>query len=644
MALKQKILITATDNTKSAFRSIGTSLTSLTKSVFSLKSAFVLAAGAAGLGLLVSKSLKAIDNIGKMSKIFGIAAEDLAAFDLAAQIGGTNLETFAKAARNVAKNVFEFLTKGTGEALDAFKALGVTQEDLIPIMNDQIAIFSLFADKLKDIPDGLAKTAIAYDLFGGRAIALLPAIADGSEGFRKFKEEVELFGTALSGQAVAGVEQLNDDMVRLQFVAKGLSQQIVSSLAPALNLVVDNMLDWAIIHAQAKGGIEALAKTISVNIIGSFENLVIGSIELINKFRQAKADTANLKIALIDLNPILQFQIGTFKILANAVSFWSKALIDATNDASPDALVPDLIDTEKFKKIFADLKLAIITVVPEVQTLSAVTGTMFDLYDSGAKDAAKALKEQEKALEKVRLEAEKLIKQIGDEGVRLTRTLRTEMEVYNDSLKRNDELLKAGAISAVTWGRANASALELLKKAQEEANEVGDAAKDMGLTFQSAFEAAIIEGNNLRAVLVGMLDDIAKIILRQSIIEPVGNFISGIVSGILGGGSVGKIFGTQSTPGKAHGGPVAGGKTVLVGERGPELFVPGASGKIIPNNKLGGGGGDVNISITVNSETGGVTEQGNVSNSTGFELARRIQFLISSEIERQKRPGGLINQ
>lgn len=46
---------------------------------------------------------------------------------------------------------------------------------------------------------------------------------------------------------------------------------------------------------------------------------------------------------------------------------------------------------------------------------------------------------------------------------------------------------------------------------------------------------------------------------------------------------------------RANGGPVMGGGTYLVGERGPELFTPGASGNITPNNALGGGGITVNV-------------------------------------------------
>jgi hypothetical protein len=52
-------------------------------------------------------------------------------------------------------------------------------------------------------------------------------------------------------------------------------------------------------------------------------------------------------------------------------------------------------------------------------------------------------------------------------------------------------------------------------------------------------------------------------------------------------------------PGRAFGGPVMGARPYVVGERGPELFVPNSSGTIVPNSRLGGGGGGVVINVSV---------------------------------------------
>ena len=50
--------------------------------------------------------------------------------------------------------------------------------------------------------------------------------------------------------------------------------------------------------------------------------------------------------------------------------------------------------------------------------------------------------------------------------------------------------------------------------------------------------------------------------------------------------SIGSFFGLGGV--RANGGPVAAGTAYLVGERGPELFVPGSSGTVVPNDALGG--------------------------------------------------------
>ena len=87
--------------------------------------------------------------------------------------------------------------------------------------------------------------------------------------------------------------------------------------------------------------------------------------------------------------------------------------------------------------------------------------------------------------------------------------------------------------------------------------------------------------------------------LRLAIIQPILGSLFGIsfgaggaVSGLTGGGLLGFLGG------RANGGPVMKNKPYIVGERGPELFVPGQSGGIVPNEALGlGGGTTVNYNI-----------------------------------------------
>jgi len=89
----------------------------------------------------------------------------------------------------------------------------------------------------------------------------------------------------------------------------------------------------------------------------------------------------------------------------------------------------------------------------------------------------------------------------------------------------------------------------------------------------------------------------------------------------------------------ANGGPIGMRQPTLVGERGPELFVPNQSGNIIPNHDLAGiGGGGTNIVVNVDASGSSVEgdEQG------GRELGLVLSAAIESELIKQKRPGGLL--
>ncbi len=86
---------------------------------------------------------------------------------------------------------------------------------------------------------------------------------------------------------------------------------------------------------------------------------------------------------------------------------------------------------------------------------------------------------------------------------------------------------------------------------------------------------------------------------------------------------------------KANGGPVMGGSSYIVGERGPEIFSPGVSGTITPNHALGG-----STTVVVNVDASGSSVQGDEDNSR--ELGRLISVAVQSELIQQKRPGGLL--
>ena len=90
-------------------------------------------------------------------------------------------------------------------------------------------------------------------------------------------------------------------------------------------------------------------------------------------------------------------------------------------------------------------------------------------------------------------------------------------------------------------------------------------------------------------VISTVVDLVASLVRGFQNVVKFGKAVGGIIGGI--GGFLG--FGGN----RAMGGPVAGNTAYVVGERGPELFVPQGSGTIIPNNRMGGGGTTINLTV-----------------------------------------------
>jgi hypothetical protein len=161
------------------------------------------------------------------------------------------------------------------------------------------------------------------------------------------------------------------------------------------------------------------------------------------------------------------------------------------------------------------------------------------------------------------------------------------------SQERYNELV---AMSDEAFRKATEKQTEYLTGIERQSRQNENLARDLGLSFQSAFEDAILRGEKLRGVLAGIAQDIARIILRQTVTTPLANLVMGGISSAFGGlfgGGPGDIRGPGGSTSipfggpRALGGPVEAGSAYLVGEQGPELFMPGQSGRIIPNGQAG---------------------------------------------------------
>ena len=127
---------------------------------------------------------------------------------------------------------------------------------------------------------------------------------------------------------------------------------------------------------------------------------------------------------------------------------------------------------------------------------------------------------------------------------------------------------------------------EKFKELTSRLKRLQDASKEFGTTIATGFEDAVFEAKKLSDAIRQIGQDIIRLTFRKAITDPLAETLGGAIKT-----GIGSIIGGVTA--KAGGGSVSGGKPFLVGEKGTELFVPGRSGTIVPNNALGG-------SVTVN--------------------------------------------
>lgn len=123
--------------------------------------------------------------------------------------------------------------------------------------------------------------------------------------------------------------------------------------------------------------------------------------------------------------------------------------------------------------------------------------------------------------------------------------------------------------------------------------------RSIGTAVGESFQTAIFEGGKFKDVLKALIQDVIKLIFYQTITRQLAGFVTSVlIPNPLTAVNPGTLI---SPPGRAAGGPVINGRPYIVGEKGPELFIPSGSGNIISNSAMRSGGGSGGIGgVTVN--------------------------------------------
>lgn len=449
---------------------------------------FVALAGAGGFGALIKGQIDAADATGKMSQKIGISTEALSSYMVAAKLADVSNEQLQVGLQQLAKNQADFVT-GIGEAKDAFSALGITQQQVKDLNGDTAKLFELVAGKLSKFEDGANKTAIAMKIFGRSGAELIPMI-NSLEGAR---HEAEELGAVIDKDTAAAAERFNDNLTRVGVSTQALGLGIARSLLPTLEMLSEKMVEFS-------KDTESVQKAATVASTGL--KLLVSAGTVVVTIFEIAGETIGGFVAMAQ-----QLLTGNFRqalnTSGNIMIDWQKRVneavrsIDDTWDTTAGSIKGKSPETAK--KIAAPAIEAAETTAKAAKDMAAAIMVVYD----NAMNAVKADEEIEKqASEHAQQQAEQLAMK------------------YQLAADRQAEFTDPSKLQAQVDALAN----------------VKDMAHDLGLTFSSAFEKAVANGEDLRDVIKGLGQDILKLFIRKTFTEPMTDYFGGVFKNIFGGG------------------------------------------------------------------------------------------------------------
>lgn len=520
--------------------------------------------GAAGIGALINGQIDAADAALEMSQKLGVSTEFVSQLGVQAKLAGSSLDDIRVALTRLSVNASD-TARGTGEAQEAFRALGISVTDANGKMKGTQQLFEEVVDELAGFQDGINKSAIEVKLFGKSGAELAPLINE----FRKTQGEAAALGAIIGEKTAKAADELNDEMTRTSIAVQALGLNIARALLQPLRAVSEELTKTA----QAAN---------QFSLFGEAAKAVLQTLAIVGSDFKFVFQTMGLELTRVweTLNAIGKGPSG----LKEAKLIWNTLGEEIKRSRK---------ELDEFQNKVMGIEPALDGAAGGAMDMGVGLAAMTDRLKNAApamRDLAKEAKEAEEAFKKLKAHAMSAFAEL-DAGAN------ADAEILKLQREEIEELADARTGSMMEWASEEervaqhmSDLADITRSVESDTRVAARVASDFGFTFNSALEDAIINGSELSDVVKALEQDIARMILRQTVTKPLGDAVSGIVgkaiAGMFGGGpfTVAEEASMLGVPGRAMGGPFRG--AAVVGERGPELVV--GSGTVVPNHAIGG--------------------------------------------------------
>jgi lambda family phage tail tape measure protein len=606
----KEALSKAAYETDRAMKKIESSTSFVSTAFKTLLTAGVVAQVTSGVNSII-ESMARLEDI---SKTTGSTVENLSGLASQARIVGVDMNTLESVLIKFNKALFSVKDEASTTE-KALRAIGLSSKELRQM--DTVDATYAVARALQEYADDANKAAIITAIFGKSAKEISPFLDDLAKNGK--------MNAVVTAQQAEAAGKLQDEVRKLGLEFDKFTTGILSRAIPALLEFFKTLNSIIQPYAILGNNIEELESALAKVNATIEKNTSLGK-------ENSKSN--------LDLQKGLQSRIGFLKEQKRI----EEEIANNANKPKKQAG----FDPKDYTKGLASINESNMKFLSSVKDLTnKINMEMQTVFSS---DTEKKLQANLLSLQKmVEDAATSMAKQLAEENItpeqyaqgikELSLNYVSAIEVAKKLKETQDDLN-----SSYSYGAAVALS-QYINQAQNLANAssgiVTNGLRSMEDALFGVISGTMSASQAFSNMVKSILADIAKLMIRQSIVSP----LAGLISGSLGsffGGSV--TTGTTSTGlmsfdgvgyggGRALGGDVNAGTSYLVGERGAEIFTPSMNGAIIPNGTMGQTN---NVVVNVNMENGGVDAK------EGNKLGILIGNVVKQELVKQKRAGGLL--
>lgn len=503
------------------------------------------------------------DKINDVAKANDMSVQSVLRMSQALSVNGGNTEDAGKLMASFSNKIDE-AAEGSSKAQKAFLSIGVSLKDLRTLAPQEL--FEKTVKQLASVEDTTKRNALAMDMFG-RAIrgVDIKGMADELEKNKnKFKDSDETF------------KSIGNSVDRLDRFFMNLKVTIANAVAPAFEKLTIAMEDW---QARSKG--------------------------IVDRFAEIRKE-AGWWAAWKDKEGISKYVAPSERGFGSVQGANIPGIMSGIGGiAAPKKDVRVVKDNEilQKQKEFYDKEVAISQA--KMGRLQVESQLAFAQEN-----------ERKIALEYYDLQQKIIL--LRTEKKMTDQDIAKYAEVEKKRIMAMDKELEYQRTFEYGWNKAFASYAE---SATNYARLGEQAFVSVTQNLESALDRFVETGKiSFSSLAKSIISDLIKIQLKAqatSIFSSLG--IGDFFSGIFGGGSKTAFSGGIKLPFFADGGEVSG--PAIVGERGPELFVPKTPGTIIPNNQLG----------SLNNQPQIVYNGPYIANMSAIDTQSATQFLAANK-------------